>query len=1074
MAMILPAIPVAVEVISSVNALNEFVGWATPHMKAAIRYARNIPRSPDEENTAAQRQIQEKIEQLGDKLGRLKTRIWKLKTTMPKMLDLIDRVEWQSHKEQATVLLPEIKDAVYDAEDLLDEFDYYALKLKVECNKNLGQDHLHNAFMEFLNTIDSDEPNNYTTKVNDIQERLDHLNQQSKDMGLHKAELRFDKSVRPETSSFVNETKIFGRKKELKSLMEKLGVKIPVKSTGKRKLAEGSARMEELPVLPIGNARMTELSVLPIVGMGGMGKTTMAQQICNDSKVKKHFNLIIWTCASDDFDKKRLTKEILEHLGQDTSSNNLNFLMTKLQDCVRSKKFLLVVDDMWDDILKDDGAGWREFCAPLQNGSEGSRILVTTRFSEVAKVISPTYHYELPCLKGDIFWEFFKLCAFGSTSSGNNRESLECIGKNILPKLKGNPLAAKTIGRLLRMDLSTTHWENIMESELWQVEQMENDILPALRLSYMYLPQNLKRCFSICAMYPKDHKFEMGFLADIWTAHGYAENSQKASLYFNALANRSFFQQASSHSYMYVIHDLMHDTAQLVTKDECFIIKHPRDIDRVPSTVRHLSIFGNGDIECSELKKICNSKKIRTLVCDDKYNSGEDFASVIDCWFKELLKIRVLKFRVGKVKKLPESMGNSKHLRYFCLLGPSNFGTLPSSVCRLHKLRIIERGGGVIKRFPPDFSDLISLQRINSKGFTYDRDQSEKLCLKWPIIEVGAPSSETVGMKENQMEVLPHWNIQHLHVENYKGESCPSWLMPQLLPGLRSLKFRSCDKIKSIPFFVPSEESRDNAQGPDNLNRLEELVVYACYEINWQGSIVLPTSLRKLTLSASGCSMDNLVSCFRDLTSLTHMEIRFGRSLTSIPLDVWSSSNLPSLEDLSITDCYRLASISASGASSSSGVKGFSALAKIEFYECGALLSLDEFLTPDYLPAVKTISVTNCEALTSVSVDRLHGLENLEIGRCHHWRILSVPSSLKQLDLYSSDGIEFIDLSNSQSRSSSALKVLSITGCPSLRSIGGEAAIAEIMNVGITGCPNLTEIQQPLERGTGRWWPRAD
>ena len=408
-------------------------------------------------------------------------------------------------------------------------------------------------------------------------------------------------------------------------------------------------------------------------------------------------------------------------------------------------------------------------------------------------------------------------------------------------------------------------------------------------------------------------------------------------------------------------------------------------------------------------------------------------------------------------------MGNSKHLRYFCLLGPSNFGTLPSTVCRLHKLRIIERAGGVIKRFPTGFSDLISLQRINSKGFTYDRDQSDKLCLEWSF-EVGAPSSETVRMMENQMEELPHWNIQHLHVENYEGESCPSWLKPNLLPGLRSLKFRRCGKIKSIPFFVPSEESRDNAQGPDNLNRLEELVVHACDQINWQGSIVLPTSLRKLTLYSPGCSMDNLVSCFRDLTSLTHMEIRFGRSLTSIPLDVWSS-NLPSLEDLSIMDCYRLASISASGASSSSGVKGFSALAKIEFYECGALLSLDELLTPDYLPAVKTISVTHCEALASVSVDRLHGLENLEIGRCHNCRILSVPSSLKQLDLYSSDGIEFIDLSNSQSRSSSALKVLSITGCPSLRSIGGEAAIAEIMNVGITGCPNLTEIQQPLERG---------
>uniref|UniRef100_A0ACD5WNE7 Uncharacterized protein n=1 Tax=Avena sativa TaxID=4498 RepID=A0ACD5WNE7_AVESA len=669
------------EVLSNINACREFFSWMTSGIRTALRNS-NATQLPDEDET----------EKLDTKLGQLKNGLWKLKTTMPKMLDLIDRAEWRSHKKQAADLLPDIKDAVYDAEDLLDEFDYYALKLKVEWTKSSGEDHLRDTFLEFFDSVGS---NDYIIKINEIQAKLDHVHGQSMAMGLHLALQKFDRSVRPETSSFFHEPKIFGREKELKQLVETLGVR-----ARKRERAE------------------TKLHVLPIVGMGGVGKTTMAQKICNDAKVKKHFDRIIWTCVSDDFDTKRLTKEIIERLGGNTSPyDNLDGLMRKLEDCVESKRFLLVLDDMWDDVLEQDGAGWKRFCEPLKNGAHGSRILVTTRSPEVANLVGLMNHYELKGLQDAIFWNFFKLCAFGSVSSCNNRESLECIGKNILIKLKGSPLAAKTIGRLLRMELSTSHWENILQSELWRLEQTDTDILPALRLSYLYLPRKLKRCFSICAMYPKDHKFEKEFLADIWVAQGYVVDPQDASLCFDALANRSFFQKASPYSQMYVIHDLMHDTAQLVSKDECFTIKHVSDIDKVPSNVRHLTIFANGNVECAELNRICHKKKLRSLVCDESYSRTRDFALLIDCWFKELLKIRVLRFKVCKLERLPESMGNSKHLRYLCLQGSSNFVTLPSSFCRLHHLKIMISANSQFQIIPPGFSGAISLQKIISKSF---------------------------------------------------------------------------------------------------------------------------------------------------------------------------------------------------------------------------------------------------------------------------------------------------------------------------------------------------------------------
>nr|UBY07035.1 NBS-LRR disease resistance protein [Dasypyrum villosum] len=1022
-------------VLSNINACHEFFSW-TASVVTAIRYRQSTSESPDRDKTAAKPHDKKKFD-------RLEVDLWKLKTTMPKMLDLIDRIEFLSHKEQAAALLPDIKGAVFDAEDLLDEFDYDVLKLKVECSKNLKPDHYNDTFLEFFGRS-----TDYIREVNIIQEKLDHVYKQAMDMGFHQAPRKFDTSVRPETTTYCLENMV-GREKEMKELMGRLGV---------RGLKRGRTESK---------ARMTELPVLSIVGMGGVGKTTMAQQICKNTDVKKHFGPIIWTCVSDDFDTKRLTKAIIEGLGGDASSDNLNVLMGKLEGRVKSKKFLLVLDDMWDDILKDDAAGWKSLCACLENGAEGSRILVTTRFPEVAELVGPTNNYALNGLEPEVFWDFFKSCSFESTSSCNNQESLELerIGKDIVPKLKSSPLAAKTIGRLLRMELSTIHWESIKESELWRLEhQTDTDILPALRLSYMYLSQKLKRCFSICAMFPKDHKFGKDFLADIWIAHGYVEGPQEASRCFDDLANRSFFQKASPQSVKYyVIHDLMHDTAQLVSKGECFIINRASDLDIVPKDVRHLSIFTNGNVQCSQLERICNKKKLRSLVCDESYSKAKDFEHVINCWFRDLPKIRVLSFKLSGVRQLPESMGNSKHLRYLSLLGSVTFSTFPSSVCRLHHLKVIDSGSCVIEKFPPGFSDVLSLEKINSKSFSYSKDHSGKLCLKWCLLE----SPEAVKIMENQMEMLPHWHLQHLQVKNYGGESCPSWLQPNILPRLRSLEFDYCVNLKSIPFFVQLDGSLGNISRSDNINHLEELVITGCEQISSQG-LVLPTSLRKLDLASLGYSMDHFVSCFLDLTSLTYLRIHFCHSLTVIPLHVWRS-NLPALEELNISCCLNLTSIVSEASSSSSttngGIKGFSSLAKIHIEFCPKLLSLHEFLKPDCLPAVKTIEVSHCEKLMSLSVDRLDRLQQLTIrsfDKFNMERAMILPSSLKKLILSHCQGIESINLANGQLESSPVLEELSILHCSDLKSIGGAAAVDKIKKVSIKECHELKEIRQPL------------
>lgn len=214
-------------------------------------------------------------------------------------------------------------------------------------------------------------------------------------------------------------------------------------------------------------------------------------------------------------------------------------------------------------------------------------------------------------LPPDIFKEFFNDCAFGIDCSQYDPD-LDNIGGGILPHLKGCPLAAKTLGRLLNCLLNRDSWNDIARSELWEVDQKNDDILPVLHLSYQYLPSHLRSCFSFCSMYPKGYQFDRDTLVDNWTAAGLLESLKGTPAIngpkcFNDLLDRSLFQKTPSSS-KYVIHDLMHDMAQLVSGTECFIIKSQTDLEKIPENVRHLSILDSSGLML-RTGKVCASVK---------------------------------------------------------------------------------------------------------------------------------------------------------------------------------------------------------------------------------------------------------------------------------------------------------------------------------------------------------------------------------------------------------------------------------------------------------------------------------
>ncbi|XP_048537800.1 putative disease resistance protein RGA4 [Triticum urartu] len=867
--MLVKGLRLGVEVINGLNECIHFFQWAR---SMYLRSQRSETQDQDVQND-------------DDALLHLQSGLQHLRDTLPAMYNLVDRAEWRSHEHHVAELLPRLKDAVYNADDLLDEFRWYEMKAELEGNTSKS------PFSDFIGTL----IHGSFDKLKDVRERLENLSRQLKRMGLHKVVQRFDKSVRPETTAMPDEAKIFGRAEELKQVMEFLNVPTNAKRKRAKSLANASTSLSANNQVS-NESRITYLPVLPIVGIGGVGKTTLAQHNYTDQQVKSHFGLVIWICVSDDFNVKRLIKEVIQSCprkeatsdsGKDAPADNLNSLQLALSKHVNNQRVLIVLDDIWDDSLKENRQWWNRFCAPLKSAQEGSMMLVTTRCPNVAQGVGTVKPIILEGLKDDVFWNFFKLCVFGSESSSNDPK-LELIGKSILPKLKGSPLAAKTLGRMLRMDLQETHWESILHSELWELEQEVTDILPALRLSYMYLLFILQRCFSFCAVYPKDYKFQKEALSEIWVAKGFVEaqgddSFQKAGWqHFEDLVTRSFFQKVNGG---YVIHDLLHDMAQKVSEHDCCILRNKNDYEKVPENVRRVYIFRNRNVGNSDLVSLCKHKTLRTLICEKQL--GSTTSTVMDKWCTNLPRLRVISLTT--TNELPYSIGNLKHLRYLKISEDCSL-SIPSNFCWLYNLQILDVTNCSLESLPYGFSNLSTLRRFVSQGFSYSADctylnaanmqlQGTKLiknlnqirgCLD--IIEVRMLSEDHAAELElknkkylhelklnwsfessavlspneqyNGTEVLqvlqPSIDLRSLSLGKYPGVSLPTWFEPQNLPSLVSLSIDSCYALNSIS--IPGHTWHSN------LALLEELVICDCPSLVSIGGAKAVAKIKKVEI----------------------------------------------------------------------------------------------------------------------------------------------------------------------------------------------------------------------------------
>ncbi|KAL6638850.1 hypothetical protein ACP70R_023486 [Stipagrostis hirtigluma subsp. patula] len=477
-----------------------------------------------------------------------------------------------------------------------------------------------------------------------------------------------------------------------------------------------------------------DLTVLPIIGPGGIGKTTLTQQIYRGQKVQEHFQVKIWTCVSVNFNVNKLLEEIKEQtpkVDDEKAGSKIELIGHRL----KHKRFLLILDDMWTCPNEDD---WKRLLLPFRNSQEkGNIIIVTTRYPALAQMAHCVQPVQLEGVKRKEFEKLFLAYVFGDEQPRKEHICLLQTGEKIMDKLKGSPLAAKTVARLLRNNLDLDHWNRVLESKEWEFEDGEDDIMPALKLSYDYLPFHLQQCFVYCALFPQDYKFHSKELIHFWIGLDIIQPvdhrrkpEEIGAKNLQDLISLGFLKEDKTNN-CYLIHDLLHDLALKVASRECLSINQSniRSAEIQPS-MRHLSIsIDNADdndgisnenfpIELGKLKmRLKNFQNLRTLMIFGKFDKG--WADALCDFIKDANALRVLHLPKNSFHgvSIPQLLFPTLvHLRYVRLATGQRELHLPRAISRCYHLRILDLeacDGSLV--LPSDMSNLSNLRHFLTK-----------------------------------------------------------------------------------------------------------------------------------------------------------------------------------------------------------------------------------------------------------------------------------------------------------------------------------------------------------------------
>ncbi|XP_048420320.1 putative disease resistance protein RGA4 isoform X1 [Pyrus x bretschneideri] len=1025
--------------------------------------------------TFAAKGILEKVLSLAEKQFCL---AWGFKAELRKLRESFTTIELLlndvAHKPQAPAIeewVKKLKGVAEDAEDVLDEFKYEVDRRKVEI-----QNHMKRKVLNFFSISN---PLAFrlqmARKIQKINASLVDLRSEASTFGLVSRNtdatsqgIRWDR----QTNAFFGKDEIpVGRKADVSKIVTTL--------------TDSKYNQENL-------------AVMAIVGMGGLGKTTLAKSVYNEDSIHKFFEKKIWICVSDAFDVNFILHQMSEQLNRAKapSKDNQHTLLLSLDEELKDKKYLLVLDDVWNKNSKL----WESFmeCLAKLSSTKGSKIIVTTREDEVASISEKLLpRHELGKLSVDECWSIMKNRAF----TNNIDPKFDTIGREIAENCGGVPLVAKVLGGILQTKRSIEEWSSLKNNKIWNnlLKEEDSSIMPVLRLSFDNLESSsLKQCFAYCSIFEKDLEIQRDNLIQLWMAQGLLRASHDESKdmedtgneYFDILLQSSLFQDAMMGDNGIVtkckMHDLVHDLAELVSKSESLM----GDLCGRDNTleIRHVAWVSTSTLENISAR---SAWKLRSLFS----NNSEVPANILPR-FKAL---RVLNLWNANIEELPVSVGRLKHLRYLDI-SKTRFKALPKSLGKLYNLQTLRAVNCALEEFPKELQNLINLRHIYfDEDIKFPQGIGRLTCLRtlpyFPVgNEIGRRIEELAGLKQLKGELIvcnlkhvkngeeakkakledktkvrhvsfnwtedrsttnnnveedvleglrPHLELESLSIENFMGDKFPTWMMSGLLNNLKKIKLSECNKCKVVPPL-------------GHLPNLTELIIGGMANLKCVGAEFYGYDLIHNVATTS----EEIITLFPALKVLYIFECG--------DLNEWKQAPtmsrkkvvvFPCLEKLTVKNCCKLRN----------APSHFPFLQKLEMSSCDSRTPIEEMsnglttLTSLEISGIKELTclppgilkknnnlhslvIKNCDDLTCITPDVVGScgsLKGLVISNCKNLRHLAY-------------GLDTLPL----------LEELTIKGCPSLELIQIEQGMAYLQKLEIEYCGRLSHLPSGLKKCT--------
>ncbi|KAG8092198.1 hypothetical protein GUJ93_ZPchr0012g18911 [Zizania palustris] len=975
------------------------------------------------------------------------------------------------------LMFDQLKDAGYDAMEVLDEVSYESIRHQVITLASLR----NLPFISVANPSRVNFRQEMQNKIKVIFQKFDDTVKFA-----YFLQLANSNGERPDWSTpqqtCLREAHVFGRENDQEKIVKML-------------LQSGQHR----------------IAVLPIIGEAYIGKTVVTKEVFSDEQVERHFDLRLWVHVSDHFNIQKITESIIEDIeGMSFQCSNLNTLQMRLQKQLQGKRYLLVLDNYSSEKLED----WENLLPPLLTGATGSKIIVTTKHNIVFGIVHTIGPYRLQGLAPDDCWLLF--CQYARTEGNNSGDSLPSrLKEEVLQKCKGVPFIAASLGHKVSQERDTGKWVTIVRQELWNCGS-DNEFIRSLRLKYISLESEQKSCFAYSSVIPTNYLFDEEWLVQHWIAQGFIDKEQTGRSYFKSLVEKSFFQRAvvdpTGGQHRYILSQMMRLLALDVSGGDCNCYVMGMEIPfNNQQKVRHLTVDLNKQNDQQMLDVIPKSKFLLTLLV---VGGSEDYVLTIPNDIEQRFPtLHTLDLSYSSITELPESIGKLKHLR--CLqLQSTKIRQLPETICDLYllqtlglrdcycleelpreinnlrKLRHIDlvnvcglkcmpkdiglltelqtlsrfviskRRKYMIRTHEGGIGELANLNELNGEllisGLEHVNDVKEAahadLASKKKLLKIGLSWSVT-NKKDTEIMVhlKPPTTIEELTISGYAGRACPRWLASpdyKKLVTLRLDHFKSCTVVPCLGLLPLLENLR--IDGWDGLNTMNCSTFCGGNTASFQ-------SLKKLHLEGLGrlqtwdgddrCAFPSLLELVikncNKLEQLTHNL----PSLTKITLEgspnLYGLRKFPSLTHVDVTASgdWMLRSLSSlaspisitlsklpAGCLPSGSTWFHSSLRHLHISHCDHLESMPEDWPPRNL---SHFSVSHCPQLRELpsGIRHLQALENLEISGCGN--LIGLPdmdglTSLLWMEISACGSIcSLPDLPGS-------MQFLSIKGCPQL------------------------------------------